>query len=62
MIAYLKSDMGFSEGLTFFSNDNRCLEMVSWVRDGSIDLYCEWIVEDGGHSMNDVETSDGESS
>lgn len=34
MIAYLKSGMGFSEGLTFFVNDNECLEMVLLLREG----------------------------
>ena len=28
-IAYLRPDMGFTDGLTFFSNDVWCLEMVS---------------------------------
>ena len=28
-IAYLRSGMSFTDGLTFFSNDVGCLEMVS---------------------------------
>ena len=57
-ITYLKSGMSFSEGLTFYSN-NGCLEMLSWVREGSIDVYCECIVENA--NINHVEKSDGES-
>ena len=44
-IAYLKLGMGFSEGITFLNDDNRCKEMLKWVREGKIEVYCECIIE-----------------
>lgn len=39
---------------------NECLEMVSWVRDDSTDVYCECFIEYGCDNMNEVETSHDE--
>lgn len=36
--------------------------MISLVRNGSIDVYCECIVEDDGENLRGIETSHGESS
>ena len=56
-IAYLKPRMGFSRGLTFFTNDNGCWEMLSWARDVRIDVYYECIVENANDKMNVGEES-----
>ena len=49
--------MSFSEGITFFYNNNGCLEMLSWVRECSIDVFCECLLENGRDNMNHVEKS-----
>lgn len=36
--------------------------MISLVRNGSIEVYCECIVEDDGENLRGIETSHGESS
>ena len=44
-ISYLKPRTGFNEGITFFFGDDGYWEMLSWVREDQIDVYCECIIE-----------------
>ena len=58
-IAYVTSSMSFSEGLTFFTNDNGYLDMLSRVRDEQISFYCESIVENASDNLNLLEENIG---
>ena len=58
-IAYVKPGMSFSEGLSFFTNDNGCLDMLYWVRNGQICVYCDCIVDNADDNLNSVEENVG---
>ena len=60
-IAYLKSRMGFNEGIIFFNDDNGCWEMLKWVREGRIEVYCECIKDKSNDNINEVVESEDES-
>lgn len=60
-IAYLKPEMSFSEGITFFGDGYGCWNMLSWVTEGEINVYCECIEEKANGDMNEVEEIHGES-
>ena len=47
--------MTFIEGLTFLTNDNDCWVMLTRVSEGSIEVYCECIVDDAADNMNSVQ-------
>ena len=53
--------MGFSQGITFFNEDNGCWEVLKWVREGRIEVYCECIKDKGNANINEVVESDDES-
>ena len=54
-IAYLKPRMSFSQAITFFNEGNGCWEMIKWVREGIIEVYCECLKD------NEVVESEEES-
>ena len=58
-IAYLKLGMSFNENITFFNDDHVCWDMLKWVREGKIEVYCECVVEKGNENINEVVESEG---
>ena len=56
-IAYLKPRTGFSQGITFFNEDNGYWEMLKWVREDRI----ECIKDKRNANINEVVESEDES-
>ena len=57
-IAYLKSGLGFSEGSTFFNDDHGCWDILKWVRESEIVVYCERLKDKGNDNVNEMVESE----